>query len=148
MPTDHPHHLSSLLQRNSCQSFHRSDTLGASSPIDSGSWVFHNKNLHLNTKISIYQAACITTLLYSCEAWVLYRRSSTSPVCSASWASLGVTERLTQRSGGEQATKALRPQSPSTTCAGWDMSYECPATGSPAEGYLASSTEAGARLVA
>lgn len=36
--------------------------------------VFQNKNLHLNTKICIYQAVCITTLLYSCEAWVTYSR--------------------------------------------------------------------------
>lgn len=34
--------------------------------------VFQNQNLHLNTKICIYQAVCITTLLYSCEAWVTY----------------------------------------------------------------------------
>ncbi|XP_076128077.1 uncharacterized protein LOC143109310 [Alosa pseudoharengus] len=32
--------------------------------------VFQNKNLHPNTKICVYQAVCITTLLYSCEAWV------------------------------------------------------------------------------
>ena len=36
--------------------------------------VFQNKNLNLNTKISVYQAICITTLLYSCEAWVTYSR--------------------------------------------------------------------------
>ncbi|KAJ3580962.1 hypothetical protein NHX12_017239, partial [Muraenolepis orangiensis] len=31
--------------------------------------VFQNKNLHLRTKVCVYQAICITTLLYSCEAW-------------------------------------------------------------------------------
>ena len=36
--------------------------------------VFQNKNLHLHTKLSVYQAVCITTLLYSCEAWVTYSR--------------------------------------------------------------------------
>ena len=36
--------------------------------------VFQNKNLHLSTKVSVYQAICITTLLYSCEAWVTYSR--------------------------------------------------------------------------
>lgn len=36
--------------------------------------VFQNKNLHLNTKIGVYQAVCITTLLYSCESWVTYSR--------------------------------------------------------------------------
>lgn len=34
--------------------------------------VFQNKNLHLRTKVCVYQAICITTLLYSCEAWVTY----------------------------------------------------------------------------
>ncbi|XP_034071876.1 LOW QUALITY PROTEIN: uncharacterized protein LOC117545945 [Gymnodraco acuticeps] len=34
--------------------------------------VFQNKNLHLHTKVCVYQAICITTLLYSCEAWVTY----------------------------------------------------------------------------
>lgn len=36
--------------------------------------VFQNKNLYHYTKISVYQAVCITTLLYSCEAWVTYSR--------------------------------------------------------------------------
>ncbi|KAJ3584580.1 hypothetical protein NHX12_015075 [Muraenolepis orangiensis] len=36
--------------------------------------VFQNKNLHLRTKVCVYQAICITTLLYSCEAWVTYSR--------------------------------------------------------------------------
>lgn len=34
--------------------------------------VFQNKNSHLSRKISVYQAVCITTLLYSCEACVTY----------------------------------------------------------------------------
>lgn len=34
--------------------------------------VFQNKNLHLSRKISVYQAVCTTTLLYSYEAWVTY----------------------------------------------------------------------------
>src|SRR4029434_10352166 len=36
--------------------------------------VFQNKNLYHYTKISVYKAVCITTLLYSCEAWVTYSR--------------------------------------------------------------------------
>ncbi|XP_016110934.1 small G protein signaling modulator 1-like [Sinocyclocheilus grahami] len=36
--------------------------------------VFHNKNLHPSTKLAVYQAVCVTTLLYSCEAWVTYSR--------------------------------------------------------------------------
>ncbi len=36
--------------------------------------VFHNKNLHPSTKVAVYQAVCVTTLLYSCEAWVTYSR--------------------------------------------------------------------------
>ncbi len=34
--------------------------------------VIHNKNLHPSTKASVYQAVCVITLLYSCEAWVTY----------------------------------------------------------------------------
>lgn len=34
--------------------------------------VFQNNNLHLHTKVAVYEAVCITTLLYSCEAWVTY----------------------------------------------------------------------------
>ncbi len=36
--------------------------------------VFHNKNLHPSTKVAVYHAVCVTTLLYSCEAWVTYSR--------------------------------------------------------------------------
>lgn len=36
--------------------------------------VFQNNNLHLHTKVAVYQAVCITTLLYSCEAWTTYSR--------------------------------------------------------------------------
>ncbi|XP_061920052.1 prolactin regulatory element-binding protein-like isoform X1 [Entelurus aequoreus] len=36
--------------------------------------VFQNKNLHLHTKVSVHQAIFLTTLLYSCEAWVTYSR--------------------------------------------------------------------------
>ncbi|KAJ4935415.1 hypothetical protein JOQ06_016948, partial [Pogonophryne albipinna] len=36
--------------------------------------VFQNKNLHLRTKVCVYQAICITTLLYSFESWVTYSR--------------------------------------------------------------------------
>ena len=83
-------------------------------------WVFQNKNLHLNTKICVYQAICITTLLYSCEAWVTYSRHIKSleqfnirclqPI-------LGITCRGS-RSSKEQAAKVLRPQSLSTNCVG------------------------------
>lgn len=36
--------------------------------------VFNNNNLHLHTKVSVYKAICITTLLYGCEAWTIYAR--------------------------------------------------------------------------
>lgn len=36
--------------------------------------VFLNSNLNITTKVAVYQAICITTLLYSCEAWVTYSR--------------------------------------------------------------------------
>jgi len=34
--------------------------------------VFQNKHLQLGTEVTIYKALCISTLLYSCEAWVVY----------------------------------------------------------------------------
>ena len=36
--------------------------------------VFSNKNLRLHTKIAVYEAVCISTLLYGSEAWTLYKR--------------------------------------------------------------------------
>lgn len=36
--------------------------------------VFCNSNLHLHTKITVYRAICISTLLYGCEAWTIYAR--------------------------------------------------------------------------
>ena len=36
--------------------------------------VFQNKHLRLATKIQVYTAVCISTLLYSAEAWTIYRR--------------------------------------------------------------------------
>jgi len=36
--------------------------------------VFLNRNLNLKTKMAVYKAVCVSTLLYGCEAWVLYRR--------------------------------------------------------------------------
>jgi exonuclease III len=36
--------------------------------------VFLNRNLKIMTKISVYNAVCISTLLYGCEAWTPYRR--------------------------------------------------------------------------
>ena len=36
--------------------------------------VFLNDNLRLDTKIAVYTAVCITTLLYGAESWTAYRR--------------------------------------------------------------------------
>ncbi|XP_061891552.1 dickkopf-related protein 3b isoform X2 [Entelurus aequoreus] len=36
--------------------------------------VFQNKDLKLHTKVAVYLAVVMTTLLYSCEAWTLYSR--------------------------------------------------------------------------
>ena len=36
--------------------------------------VFQNENLRLNTKVSVYTAVCISTLLYGAETWTVYRR--------------------------------------------------------------------------
>ena len=35
--------------------------------------VFHNRHLTQSTKIAVYNAVCISTILYGCEAWTLYR---------------------------------------------------------------------------
>ncbi|RXN24108.1 RNA-directed DNA polymerase from mobile element jockey-like protein [Labeo rohita] len=36
-------------------------------------WVWYNKQLKQSTKISVYRAAVLTTLLYGSKSWVLYR---------------------------------------------------------------------------
>ncbi|XP_061884956.1 uncharacterized protein LOC133635724 [Entelurus aequoreus] len=36
--------------------------------------VYVNKDLSIRTKVAVYQAICVSTLLYGCEAWTLYRR--------------------------------------------------------------------------
>ena len=36
--------------------------------------VFQNKHLKLSTKVEVYTAVCISTLLYGAEAWTTYRR--------------------------------------------------------------------------
>ncbi len=36
--------------------------------------VFQNEDLTLNTKVTVYRAICLSSLLYGCEAWTLYRR--------------------------------------------------------------------------
>ena len=36
--------------------------------------VFHNHNLSLTTKIKVYDAVCLSALLYGSEAWTLYAR--------------------------------------------------------------------------
>ena len=36
--------------------------------------VFDNSNLKIKTKVSVYTAVCLSTLLYSAESWTVYRR--------------------------------------------------------------------------
>ena len=36
--------------------------------------VFDNNNLKINTKVSVYAAVCLSTLLYGAESWTVYRR--------------------------------------------------------------------------
>uniref|UniRef100_A0A3B3SLX5 Calcium voltage-gated channel auxiliary subunit gamma 8 n=1 Tax=Paramormyrops kingsleyae TaxID=1676925 RepID=A0A3B3SLX5_9TELE len=40
--------------------------------------VFDNKNLMISTKIAVYNAVCISTLLYGAETWTPYRRQINS----------------------------------------------------------------------
>lgn len=35
--------------------------------------VFLNKDLSIHIKVAVYQSVCVSTLLYVCEAWTLYR---------------------------------------------------------------------------
>lgn len=35
---------------------------------------FQSKNLRLNTKVSVYTAVCISTLLYGAETWTVCKR--------------------------------------------------------------------------
>ena len=35
--------------------------------------VFLNRNLNLKTKLTVNNAVCVSTVLYGCEVWVLYR---------------------------------------------------------------------------
>lgn len=36
--------------------------------------VFNNKHLKLSTKVQVYEAVCLSTLLYGAEIWTIYRR--------------------------------------------------------------------------
>ena len=36
--------------------------------------VFSNRNLRITTKVNVYTAVCVSTLLYGSEAWTVYRR--------------------------------------------------------------------------
>ena len=36
--------------------------------------VFENTNLRIKTKVSVYTAVCLSTLLYGAESWTIYRR--------------------------------------------------------------------------
>lgn len=34
--------------------------------------VFNSSNLHLPNKVAVYQAVCVSSLLYGCETWAVY----------------------------------------------------------------------------
>jgi len=36
--------------------------------------VFFNHNLSISTKVAVYNAMCVSVLLFGCETWTLYRR--------------------------------------------------------------------------
>ena len=36
--------------------------------------VFANRNLRISTKVAVYHAVCVSTLLYGCETWTVYSR--------------------------------------------------------------------------
>jgi hypothetical protein len=37
--------------------------------------VWNNRGIRTSTKVSVYNAVVVSTLLYSCESWLLYRRN-------------------------------------------------------------------------
>ena len=51
--------------------------------------LWKERGVRLSTKVAVYKAVVITTLLYGCESWITYRRhirsliSSTCAVCVA-----------------------------------------------------------------
>ena len=67
------------------------------------------------TKSQVYRTAVLTTLVYSTETWVLYRKQLscwsgfTRDACNPSWASNGRTMSPTRRSWREQTPQALNP---------------------------------------
>ena len=77
--------------------------------------VFQNNNLHLHTKVAVYNAVCITTLLYSCEAWTTYSRH----IKALERFHIGCLQRILGLTWCDRVH--ARPQSPSTNCAGLDM---------------------------
>ena len=61
---------------------------------------FQNRNLTVSTKAAVYKAVCLSTLLYSSEAWTPYQRHISTPEAfhihclKGSWVCAGRTELL------------------------------------------------------
>ena len=74
--------------------------------------VRQSHSLRLTTKIQIYRAVVVPTLLYGAETWVLYRKqiscwsSFTNAACAPSLASNGKTTCRTKKSSREPACPA------------------------------------------
>ena len=47
---------------------------GSARQANSRSRVINNRNIKLSTKVKVYKAVVLTSLLYGCETWTLYRK--------------------------------------------------------------------------
>ena len=73
-------------------------------------WQYGSHSLRLSTKIQVYTAVVISTLLYSAETWVLYQSGYlsgfTSTDCAPSLALTGKTTCQTKKSSRKPACPA------------------------------------------
>ena len=88
-------------------------------------WVLQNKNLHLHTKVSVYQAICITTLLYSCESWVTYSRHIRALEQFHIAASLDGTRMMEEDRTARRRERRLRRNTPAASAA-TTTTFTCP----------------------
>ena len=73
--------------------------------------VWDNKHIKCTTKISVYRAVVLTTLLYGSESWVTYRSSlndSTNAAYVPSLTSTGVTTSATLKSWNVRRSQASK----------------------------------------
>lgn len=97
--------------------------------------VYINKDLRIHTKVAVYQAICVSTLLYGCEAWTLYHRliqqlesfhiKCLQCILGLTWRDRVPHTEVLSRTG----TKSMEAYSFSTNCDGLVTSSGCQRTG-------------------